>query len=167
MGEGKLRGKLVTLKPLHESFFPQYLKMFSPKVRDLLHVSSKDSEITYLEDRLKKQKKGETFFFCIFENKTNKLIGAIEIRNPKETDSQLYSWLNEKYWGTGIYQEALALLSKKYFTETDEKMYRAKVDISNLRSYKALKKHGFIDIGLKKGPHGKQYILVLPKKGSG
>jgi RimJ/RimL family protein N-acetyltransferase len=137
--------------------------MFSPKVRELLHVSSKDSEIIYLEHRLEKQKKGETFFFCIFENKSKKLIGAIEIRNPKETDSQLYSWLNEKYWGTGMYQEALGLLSKKYFNETNEKIYRAKVDISNLRSYKALKKHGFIDVGLKKGPQGKQYILVLTK----
>ena len=160
----ELKGELVTLKPLRESYFPQYLKMFSPKVRDLLHVSSKDSEVAYLSDRLERQKRGEPFFFCIFENKTNKLIGAIEIRNSQETDSQLYTWLNEAYWGTGMYQEALQLLSKKYFNETDEKKYQAKVDTSNLRSYKALKKHGFIDAGLKKGPHGKQYLLILRKK---
>jgi len=159
-----LKGKLVTLKPLRESYFPQYVKMFSPKVRDLLHVSSQESEITYLYDRLEKQKVGHTFFYCVFENKENKLIGAIEIRNPQETDSQLYSWLNEAYWGTGMYQEALQLLSKIYFQETNELFYRANVDISNIRSYKALKKHGFIDFGLKKGAHGKQYILVFKRK---
>jgi len=159
-----LKGKIVTLKPLREFFFPQYLKMFSPKVRELLHVSSKDSEIEYLYDRLEKQKEGKTFFYCIFDNETGLLVGAIEIRNPQEADSQLYSWLNEKYWGTGRYQEALRLVSEKYFEQSRTSFYRANVDISNIRSYKALKKYGFIDSGLKKGPHGGQYMLICRRK---
>jgi len=161
---GELRGKLVTLKPLEDSFFPQYVKMFSPKVRALLHVSSQESEIEYLQHRIGKQKKGETFFYCIFDNKENKLIGAIEIRNPQEASSQLYSWLNEAYWGTGMYQEALTLLSREYFNKTEEHFYRADVDVDNKRSYHALKKHGFIDVGIGKGPHGKQYRLIFRKK---
>jgi len=164
MKRGELKGELVTLKPLRESFFSQYLKMFSPKVRELLHVSLSESEIEYLHDRLEKQKRGETFFYCIFENKENKLIGAIEIRNPQETDSQLYSWLNEAYWGTGMYQEALVLVSKVYFAHSNQNYYNANVDIKNIRSYKALKKHGFIDAGIIKGPHGKQYKLIFKKK---
>lgn len=163
MKKGEIKGRLVTLKPLKESFFTDYLKMFSPKVRELLHVVEQESELEYLQDRLEKQKEGKIFFYCVFENKENTLIGAIEIRNPQETDSQLYSWINEKYWGTGMYQEALSLVSEEYFEKTDEKYYNANVDVENMRSYKALKKHGFIDIGISKGPHGKQYKLILRK----
>ena len=161
---GELKGELVTLKLLEKSFFPQYLKMFSPKVREFLHISSHESEIEYLQDRIEKQKMGETFFYCIFDNKKNQLIGAIEIRNPQEASSQLYSWLNEKYWGTNRYQEALALLSEEYFDKTEENLYSANVYVENKRSYHALKKHGFIDIGVAKGPHGKQYKLIFRKK---
>jgi len=164
MKRGVLEGKLVVLKPLQKSFFSDYLKMFSPKVKELLHVSSQESELEYLEHRLQKQKEGKTFFYCIFDKKENKLIGAIEIRNPDETDSQLYSWLNEKYWGTGIYQEALELISREYFSQTEEKLYNANVDVTNVRSYYALKKHGFIDSGIKKGSFGNQYRLILRKK---
>jgi len=164
MKRKEIVGKLVTLKALREAYFGEYLKAFSPKVRELLHVGSEESEIEYLQNRIAKQKKGETFFYCIFENKENKLIGAIEIRNLKETDNQLYSWVNENYWGTGIYQEALSLISQAYFSETKESSYNAKVDVSNMRSYYALKKQGFLDSGFSKGPHGKQYTLILRRK---
>ena len=164
MGQKKLVGRLVTLKPLSKIYFGEYLKMFSEKVRELLHVSSGESELEYLEERLERQKTGEIFFYLIFENKENKLVGAIEIRDLQETDSQLYSWVHEDYWGTGVYQEALALVSKEYFDETKEKFYSANVDVVNVRSYHALKKYGFIDSGFKKGPFGKQYVLILRKK---
>jgi len=164
MKSGDLKGKIIMLRPLSKIYFSDYVKAFSPKVKELLHVSSGESELEYLQDRLEKQKKGKTFFYLIFENTENKLIGAIEIRDPQETDSQLYSWIHEDYWGTGIYQEALGLVSKEYFDETQEKSYNANVDITNLRSYYALKKQGFIDSGIKKGPFGKQYKLVKRKK---
>ena len=164
MKRGVLEGNLVILKPLQKIFFSEYLKMFSPTVKELLHVSSQESELEYLENRLQKQKEGKTFFYCIFSKEENKLIGAIEIRNLDETDSQLYSWLNEVYWGTGMYQEALLLISKEYFNKTEETCYNANVDVANIRSYYALKKHGFIDSGIKKGSFGKQYKLILRKK---
>ena len=164
MKRGVLEGRLVILRPLQRSFFSDYLKMFSSKVKKLLHVSSQDSELEYLEDRLQKQIKGETFFYCIFDKKEDTLVGAIEIRDIDETDSQLYSWVNEDYWSTGIYQETLNLISQAYFKQTEQTLYRANVDMTNLRSYYALKKHGFVDSGIKKGSFGKQYRLVLRKK---
>jgi len=164
MKRGEIKGNLVTLKPLKESYFGDYLVAFSPQVRELLHVVSGESEIVYLKDRLEKQEAGKTFFYCIFTNKENKLVGAIEIRSSQETGSQLYSWVNEKYWGTGLYQEALLLTSKKYFMDTDQELYRANVDVSNIRSYLALKKFGFVDCAFGKGPYGNQYKLLLRKK---
>jgi len=163
MKQKDLVGTLVTLKPLSKIYFGEYLRAFSEKVKQLLHVSSGESELEYLEDRLEKQKEGKTFFYLIFDNKSNKLVGAIEIRDSQETDSQLYSWVHEDYWGAGIYQEALELVSKEYFDETQESFYNANVDVENLRSYYALKKHGFIDSGVKEGAFGKQYLLILRK----
>jgi len=160
----EIKGKLITLRPLEESFFSDYIKMFSPKVRELLHVSGKQFELDYLHNRLEKQKLGTTLFYCIFENKKNKLIGAVEIRYMEETDSQLYSWLNEAYWGRGMYQEALLLISKEYFKEKKELFFRANVDFENIRSYRALKKYGFIDVGFTQGPNGIQYRLIFRKK---
>lgn len=198
---GCLVGKIVTLRPLDKSYFQDYMSMFSETVKKFLHVKHDESEIKYLETRL--ENKG--FFYCIFlntenklsENKLeNKLIGAIEIRDLTESDGQLYSWVNENYWGSGAYQEALTLISKKYFEICDAgikntgvcsteicdtgtcgvcdksvgsrtnatarcKYYTANVDAENLRSYYALKKFGFIDAGVKNGPYGLQYRLIL------
>lgn len=189
MNSENLVGEIVTLKILDKSYFQDYASMFSAKVKELLHVVHDESEIKYLDTRLE----NNSFFYCIFLNTEKKLIGAIEIRDLSESDGQLYSWVNENYWGSGAYQEALYLISKKYFEDCDLenqgtgstsfsdkvniccdksasknnikcKYYTANVDIENLRSYYALKKFGFIDYGIKNGPYGTQYKLLLVKR---
>lgn len=164
MSQKKINGKQVYVQELRESFFDDYISAFSSKVRKLLHVKWVSSEIEYLRVRIEKQKKGQTVFFCIFDKQSDLLIGAIEIRDSSETSSQLYSWIHEDFWGTGMYQEALNLASKEYFSRTNKKFFFANVDASNKRSYYALKKQGFLDIGTRSGPHGRQYQLVLRKK---
>lgn len=164
MDNKKLQGKLVYLQELNESFFSDYITAFSPKVRKKLHVKHATSELEYLRQRLEQQKEGKTVFFCIFDKQTKRLIGAIEIRDQSETGSQLYCWLHEDFWGTGRYQEALRLASQEYFKKTNEDFFYAHVDQNNKRSYYALKKNGFTDIGTHSGPHGRQYQLVLRKK---
>ena len=161
----EIRGELVTLRELEPEYFDEYIKMFSPKVRQTLHVSSINSELEYLHDRLDKIEQGLTFFYCIFVHKTNTLIGAVEIRNELEAAGQLYIWLNEEYWGTGIYQEGVRLCAQEYFKNSSRPFFNAHVDISNKRSYRALKKCGFAELGFYNGPYGKQYDLVLRKKG--
>jgi RimJ/RimL family protein N-acetyltransferase len=215
MNSENLVGEIVTLKILDKSYFQDYASMFSEKVKEFLHVQHDESEIEYLENRLE----NKSFFYCIFlnekvdgkgkerrdisgkdthlkfgdidqNNKAGKLIGAIEIRELTESDGQLYSWINENYWGSGAYQEALKLISKKYFETCNLKntcagsigcdnngnfgsssngnvrckYYTANVDAENLRSYYALKKFGFIDSGIKNGPYGPQYKLLLVNK---
>jgi hypothetical protein len=111
MGTDNLVGEIVTLKILDKSYFQGYMSMFSETVKKFLHVKHDESEIKYLETRLE----NKSFFYCIFLNTENKLVGAIEIRDLSESDGQLYSWVNENYWGSGAYQEALAIISKKIF----------------------------------------------------
>jgi len=157
----ELRGDFVTLRELREDFFTDYLEAFSAQVRKLLHVSDISSELDYLKSRLAKQKIGTTMFFCVFDTQSDKLIGALEIRNQSETSNQLYSWLHEDYWGTGRYQEVLRLACQEYFKRINRPFLLAHVDVANKSSYFGLKKYGFADLGLKRGPHGKQYQLVL------
>lgn len=156
-----LLGKTTILRPLQASFIDEYLAQFSDAVRRALRVSALESERRYLEEQLLQE---NSYFYCIF-NKDNQLLGAIAIRNKElYAAGQLYSWLNENYWGLGYYQEALQLLSEYYFTVTNQQYYTAQVDTDNIRSYKALKKAGFADIGIAPGPHGKQYQLILRRK---
>ena len=154
----------IVLRELREDFFQAYLMAFSELVREMLHVEKKQSELRYLQKRFEKQKKEQTLFFCIFDKETDRLIGAIEIRDQRETSSQLYSWLHEDFWGTGRYQEALRLASQEYFIRTNAPFFSAHVDADNRRSYYALKKQGFADVSVHKGPYGKQYELILRKK---
>ena len=158
-GKMKFIGSIITLKELKESYFTDYMTMFSPKVRTLLHVSDQNTEYDYLVHCLKQHKKQIHFFFCIFDNKNNQLIGAINIRSPYDSRGQLESWLHETYWGGGRYQEALKLISDAYFERSGVNQITAHVDVDNMRSYKAHKKFGFLDTGMINGPHGKQYVL--------
>ncbi len=164
MANRVLKGRLVCLRELQEAFFADYIVAFSPVVRKCLRVSCVESERDYLKTRLKKQKNGKTFFFCVFDAKNDELIGAVEIRDYQETKSQLYSWLNEGFWGGGRYQEVLRLAAQEYFARTNRCFFQAHVDVSNKRSYHALKKCGFADIGLIKGPFGRQYQLIFRRE---
>src|SRR6201991_387782 len=95
MTHNELKGDIVTLRLLNSDYFQEYLLMFSPKVREMLHAYSANTERDYLQQRLEKVFEGKTLFYCIFDNKTTKLVGAVEIRNEHEAAGQLYIWLNE------------------------------------------------------------------------
>jgi len=58
---------------------------------------------------------GNVFFFVIIYKQTNKLKGAVTIRDPQVYAGQLHSWINEQFWGHNRYQEALKLLSDYFF----------------------------------------------------
>jgi RimJ/RimL family protein N-acetyltransferase len=157
-------GTLITLRPLKKEYIDDYIEEFSPQIRSLVHVDSQEAERAYLMAELEKQQQGKTMFYVIFDNETEQLIGAIEIRDPYESRGQLYCWINERYWKTGRFREAITLATKEYFTLTGRFFVNALVDVTNERSYHALKKVGFADVGIMQGPFGKQYELILRKK---
>jgi len=159
-----LEGQLVTLCLLHKTFIKPYLSQFSPVVQKALSVISKESEKKYLLARLSNKQQKHTWFYCVFNNKTNQLIGAIEIRDPYASRGQLYCWIHQDFWGTGMFGEALVLAARAYFKTTGRMFLNAYVDETNKQSYTALKKVGFADIGFIKGARGTQYELVLRKQ---
>lgn len=161
-GYALAQGNLITLRLLTTHYFQEYLSMFSEQIRSILHVTDIAAEERYLYDQLDNMQKGYTLFFCIFDNKDNQLIGAIEIRNNAQ--GQLYSWLNERYWGGGRYQEALKLSTAWYFLKTNAPFIIAHIDSTNKRSYHALRKFGCAHYGIRHGCYGKQYVLLVRNK---
>ncbi len=144
-------GKIITLKKLQEDQFIPFHDAFSSTVRKDLEFPETitlDYTIRHLKSEMKKDRERKIFHYCIFDNNDQKLVGGIQIRekNPKDP-GQFGCWLNEKYWGGGRIQEAMALISKSYFAQSDADHFTAHVRLWNQRSYRALKKFGFIDTG--------------------
>lgn len=160
----ELKGRDVILRPLQLEYIDDYLKAFSPEVQHALFVDTPQAEREYLVQCLEKVEQGEAVFFCLFEALNNTLVGAIEIRPSLQHSGQLYCWLNEAYRGRGLLKEAMALAAKEYFELTGRIFFNAHVDICNNRSYRALKKCGFADMGMSRGPRGMQYELILRRK---
>ena len=154
----------IILHPLQEQFIEPYLNKFSATVMTALRVAHLESERTYLTEALLRQQAGQTHFYCIFDANSNQLIGAVEIRNPDTSRGQLYTWLHESYWGSGIFLAALQMAAFDYFKKTKALYFDATVDCDNMRSYRALKKVGFADLGIKEGPFEKQFVLILRNK---
>ena len=142
----------LTLCLLTYEWIEPYLQQFSPIVQRLLKVKEKRSECQYLIERISQQ---VSFFFVLVLNHTQ-LIGALEIRDPA-CRSQLYCWLNEQWWGTGYFQQAIKEASTYYFVQTDESYISACIDIDNTRSFRALVKAGFIQ----KAIRFNQYEMIL------
>lgn len=164
MNYQELVNDIIIARPLQEIFIESYLNAFSELVRKALHVTSVAAEKQYLHEQIVQMQQGKSCFYCIFDRTDNNLIGAIAIRDVHLYKGQLYSWINEKYWGKGYYQQALHLVAREYFRVTHELYFTAQVDVSNIRSYKALKKAGFADWAISEGPYGKQYELLLRKE---
>lgn len=156
-------GSHIILRQFGYMDIASYLEAFVPIVQHGLHVSSVQAEHAYLVDRLTKIKERKTLFFIIFEKVNNVCIGAIEIRG-REHSGQLYCWLHPRYWGKKFFRESLMLASRVYFSLTNALYFTARVDIDNIRSYKALKKCGFVDYQLVEGAYGKQFELLLRKR---
>ena len=144
-------GKIVTLKKLHEEHFIDYHNMFSSVVREAYkspkHITL-DYTIRILRYTMDLANKGDTLYYVIFDNKDNKLIGSIEIREKNDVDpGQLGCWINENYWGGGRIQEAYKLIADAYFKlKPHESSFEAQVYHWNIRSLKAMQKAGFVFI---------------------
>lgn len=143
----EIKGKIVTLKRLQPAYFTDYYKMLSPTVKKPLYYpkyASLEWVTNKLNKTLVKEAQALIFIYMIFDNKDNKLIGSLAIRekNPKDP-GQFYCWINENYWGGGRLREAVKLITDEYFKVKDVDSFNAHVELWNLRSYYALKKAGF------------------------
>lgn len=150
----EIPGKIITLKSLREEYFIEFHNMFSSIVRQQMEFPKEINlawTIRMLQGDMKRdQFHGKTMlFYCIFDNKDQKIIGEVNIRDKNPNDvGQIGIWINENYWGGGRFSEAVDLISKTYFRlHPNEQDYIAHIRLWNKRSYHAFKKFGFKQIG--------------------
>ncbi|MFH1644122.1 MAG: GNAT family N-acetyltransferase [bacterium] len=146
----EIKGNVVTLKRFDLKYFNDFHKIFSKEIRKAIEYPEK---ITFgftksmLLHDMKLEREGKGIFYFIFNNKDNKLIGWIEIKDKNIEDPGQFSIsINENYRGKGRAQEAIQIISDIYFKYKDEDEYIAHVRLWNQRSYKALIKAGFKDV---------------------
>jgi len=142
----EIPGKIITLKLISLDYTQEYFCMLSKTVQNMINVSSPatlENTKKFLQKRYNLYLKNKIIFYFIFDNKNNNLIGKIEIRNNKNKKGHLGSWINENYWGSGRYKEALNLISKLYFFNTKTQFYTAQIHEENLRSLHAHLKYKF------------------------
>jgi RimJ/RimL family protein N-acetyltransferase len=126
--------------------------MFSSDVRKSMEfpeIITLNYTIRYLKLKMEQCKEGKRLMYCIFDNKSNKLVGSIEIREKDPDDpGQFTWWINENYRGGSRAVEALKLIARTYFRlHTDRDRFIAHVRLWNKRGYNALKKGGFKEVG--------------------
>jgi RimJ/RimL family protein N-acetyltransferase len=151
----------VQVDGLNRAYIEPYLALFSPHIRTVLGVPSLEAERAYVEMHLALQLSGSTHFYVIMLPDDLTLIGAIEIRDPHAYRGQLYCWISEHYWGTGYFTEAMHMVAQDYFSKTGALFFNALVACDNKRSYRALKKCGFVDSGYQINNGGNNYELIL------
>jgi len=147
-----VKGKVVTLKALSEDYYLDYHNMFSNTVRKNLEFPETVTlgyTIAFLQSEMDRIKEGSMTGYCIFDNTDNKLIGWTAIHEKGYDDpGQFTAWINEDYWGGRRFQEAAKLMLRTYFRlQQTVTSIDAHVRLWNKRSYEALKKVGFKDVG--------------------
>jgi RimJ/RimL family protein N-acetyltransferase len=148
----EIKGNVITLRALKEDHFLDFHNMFSSTVRKAMEFPetiSLNYTIRMLKLELEKISQRKTLYYVVFDNKDDKLIGYVEVREKNPADpGQFGFWVNENYWGGGRAVEAAQLIARTYFRlYPDKNSFTAHVRLWNHRSYGALKKSGFKETG--------------------
>lgn len=138
-------GNTITLRRIKPEYFEDFHKILTPSVTAPLYFPKNPTYLwtkTFLEKEIKRELAGQLFFYLIFDNKEDKLIGFIDIRK-QTTTGEFSCAIHEKYWGGGRFKEAVKLITQEYFKIKDIQSFIAHVEMWNLRSFYALKSAGF------------------------
>ncbi len=144
-----IKGEKVTLKAFKEDDFDDYKKAISPEILKsyyFTNAKSSDEIKNELTRKIDDHNSGKWVTYAIFDNNDNKLVGSIELRDSDHC-GHLGIWVNEKYHGKKLAQEALKLTADTYFNINPEiNSFTSSVRKWNDRSYKFHKKCGFEEI---------------------
>ena len=141
----EISGNTITLRRIKPEYFEDFHKILTPSVSGPLYFPKNPTYLwakTFLEKEMRRELAGQLFFYLIFDNKDDKLIGFIDIRKASQT-GEFGCAIHEKYWGGGRFKEAIKLITQEYFKIKDIESFIAHVEMWNLRSFYALKSVGF------------------------
>ncbi|OBQ52478.1 GNAT family N-acetyltransferase [Tamlana sp. s12] len=114
-------------------------------------VKNREDLNHYFDFCLNSKMNKELYPFIIIKRKTNKPIGLTMFGNINFQNKRLeigWTWLGEKYQGTGLNASCKKLLLDYCFNELDLRRVEFKIDIKNVKSQKAVEKLGAFKEGL-------------------
>ncbi len=142
----ELVGSLITLRVFEADFIPELfaiISLQSKQGRRFERPVFNTTKVFFL-DSLERMSDCLGILYGIFDQQTDVLLGAIEIREPNADQGQLQVWLHDAYFSRGHYQEILQLLLPVYFSWSKRMWLNARVEASNSSSVRAHEKAHFI-----------------------
>lgn len=114
-------------------------------------VKNRNDLIDYFNFCLNSKKAKELYPLIIISKKNNSPIGLTMFGNISFQNKRLeigWTWIGEKFQGTGINAICKRLLLSYCFTDLKLRRVEFKIDINNLKSQKAIEKIGAVKEGL-------------------
>ncbi len=105
----------------------------------------------WIESAVMDLKEHNSLPFTITDVITNEIIGATRIGNLSEADNRVeigWTWISEKYQGTGINGHVKNLLFDFLFNETKIFRIEFKTDVLNIPARKGMQKVGLVEEGV-------------------
>jgi [ribosomal protein S5]-alanine N-acetyltransferase len=112
-----------------------------------------EGQLERIKNANENMKQDEDYYFGIFENGENRLVGTINLFNILRGSSQsavIGYFLDKKYNGKGFMTEATRLIVKYAFDELKLHRIEAGVQPHNIGSIRVLEKSGFHQEGIAK-----------------
>jgi ribosomal-protein-alanine N-acetyltransferase len=138
---------LLKLQRENRDFFEQFAMTRSCNFYTI------EGQIERIKKANEKMKQDEDYYFGIFENGENRLIGTINLFHILRGSSQsavIGYFLDKKYNGKGFMTEATRLIVKYAFDELKLHRIEAGVQPHNIGSIRVLEKSGFHKEGIAK-----------------
>ncbi len=142
--------KRFTLRKVEKEDREEIFKILSDKnvIENLnmsIHKTLEDTD-KLIEEYLQENEKGNKYPYAIIEKGTNILIGVFLIKLDlyDEDCFEFTIYLNQSFWGQGIYSEVLPYMTKVAFEEIRTGNFRGFVMERNKASSKVLLKNNFV-----------------------
>ncbi len=151
----KIETKNLILRPLKKSdvkdiYESMQDKVFSRYIWVIPYLYKMSDAEKFIKDAKKNLKKSTpTIIFGLWHKKDKKLIGVESLNNIhfRNKNCESGSWIDRKYWGTGLMAEARLEIYKLAFNELKLHKIISMIVVDNIRSQKHLAKFGFKNQG--------------------
>ena len=144
-----LENEYVSLRPLtindYEHLLPFALNEPETWEYSLISAAGKDGLKSYLDNALKARQDGREYPFIIFDKKTNEYAGSTRFYDIQPYHKTLllgYTWLGEKFRGTGLNKQCKFLLLEYAFEKLGAARVEFRANANNEVSIAAMKSIG-------------------------
>lgn len=150
----KIHSERVILRPMEMKDFEE-MKNLTKNSQMWYHFTSDLSDENtlkkWIESAVIDLKKNKSLPFTIIDAVNKEIIGTTRIGNLSNIHNRVeigWTWISEKYQGTGINGHVKNLLFKYLFTKTKVLRIEFKTDVLNIPARKGMQKAGLVEEGI-------------------